>query len=191
MEAFLTSCLSVSLAEIGDKTQLLTLLLIARYPKPWSIALGILVATLVNHGLSAWLGEWIAAYIPQHWLPWLIGCSFIALGAWILIPDKEDDETANYASFGAFIMTMILFFLAEIGDKTQIATVVLAAKYHAFLAVLAGTTIGMMIANVPVLIFGQRIMTIIPANITRKASFALFVLVGLATIVIGGLGITL
>ena len=129
MDAFLTSTVSVALAEIGDKTQLLSLLLAVRFKNRWAIVAGILVATLINHGVSAWLGSWIAAYIQSDWGQWLIGGSFIALGLWLLIPDKDEEVTGKYDHLGAFAVSTVLFFLAEIGDKTQIATVLLGAQF--------------------------------------------------------------
>jgi len=183
MEAFLSSTLAVSIAEIGDKTQLLALFLAARYGRPWVISLGVLVATLVNHALSAWLGAVLADVIPQHWIPWIIGGSFIAIGLWLLIPDKEDDEMGRFANYGPFVATLVLFFLAEIGDKTQIATMLLAAKYHALVPVVVGTTAGMLIANVPVVFAGQWIMQRLPLDLARRCAFALFLVLAIATAV--------
>lgn len=187
MEAFLSSTLAVAIAEIGDKTQLLALFLAARYGRPYTIVLGVFIATLVNHALSAWLGLALAAVIPAQWIPWLIAGSFLAIAIWLLVPDKEDDEMGRFAGYGPFLATLILFFLAEIGDKTQIATVVLAAKYStdfwSLLVVIMGTTVGMLLANVPVIFAGKWLMDRMPLNIARKAAFVLFVLLAIATLI--------
>lgn len=187
MEAFLSSTLAVSIAEIGDKTQLLALFLAARYGRPYVISLGVLIATLVNHALSAWLGFWLADFIPEHWIPWIISGSFFAIAIWLLIPDKEDDDMGRFASYGAFVATLVLFFLAEIGDKTQIATVILAAKYNASLwmtaFVIAGTTLGMLIANVPVIFAGKWLMDKLPLGLAHKIACGLFVAMGVITLV--------
>lgn len=187
MEAFISSTLAVAIAEIGDKTQLLALFLAARYHRPFLISFGVLVATLVNHGLSVWLGAWAVAYIPTHWIPWIISLSFVAIALWLLVPDKEDDDMGRFAQYGPFIATLVLFFLAEIGDKTQIATVILAAKYNAdiwmSLAVVAGTTLGMLLANVPVIFAGKWIMDRLPLNVARKAAFVLFIALAIITLV--------
>ncbi|WP_432698515.1 TMEM165/GDT1 family protein [Marinobacterium sp. YM272] len=180
MEAFLSSTLAVAIAEIGDKTQLLTLFLVARFPaQRMAIIFGILIATLVNHGVSAWFGAWLVEWIPENWVPWIIGLSFIAVGLWVLVPDKDDEEESGSLKYGAFIATCILFFIAEIGDKTQIATVILAARYEdALLAVVAGTTLGMLLANVPVAWFGGWLMQKIPLHWVRWSACGLFVLLG-------------
>lgn len=187
MEAFLSSTLAVAIAEIGDKTQLLALFLAARYCRPYTISFGVLIATLVNHGLSAWVGVALAQMIPQHWIPWLIAGSFFALALWLLIPDKDDGDMGRYAKSGPFVATLVLFFLAEIGDKTQIATVVLAAKYSVDLwsasVVIMGTTLGMLLANVPVIFAGKWLMDRLPMAVARKAAFVLFVLLAIATLV--------
>lgn len=187
MEAFFSSTLAVAIAEIGDKTQLLALFLAARYGRPWVISLGVLVATLVNHALSAWLGALLANTIPSHWVPWIVGCSFIAIGLWLLIPDKEDGELGRFANYGPFVATLVLFFLAEIGDKTQIATVILATKYAAdmlmTLAVIAGTTLGMLIANVPIIFAGKWLMDKLPLGFAHKAACVIFIGLGILTLV--------
>lgn len=186
MEAFLSSTLAVAIAEIGDKTQLLALFLAARYGKPVIISLGVLFATLLNHALSAWVGVALASVIPEAVIPWLIAGSFLLIAVWLLIPDKDSDDMGRFARFGPFTATFILFFLAEIGDKTQIATVVLAAKYGTDLwssqLVILGTTLGMLIANVPVIFAGQWLMARLPLDVARKAAFVLFVLLALATL---------
>lgn len=187
MEAFISSTLAVAIAEIGDKTQLLALFLAARYGRPYIISLGVLIATLVNHALSAWLGAVLADVIPAEWIKWLVGGSFIAIALWLLIPDKEDDDMGRFANYGAFIATLVLFFLAEIGDKTQIATVILAAKFSAdiwmTMAVIAGTTFGMLLANVPVIFAGKWLMDKMPMGFAHKAACVLFMLLGIATLV--------
>lgn len=184
MEAFFGSTLAVAIAEIGDKTQLLSLFLAARFAgRHWPIMAGILLATLLNHGVSAWLGEFLVQWIPAHWAPWLIGGSFILIGLWLLVPDKEDDSPSPLDRFGPFVATTVLFFLAEIGDKTQIATVVLAAHYQALWAVVMGTTLGMLAANVPVVLAGGWLMQRLPLRAARWGACGLFVLLGGLTLV--------
>jgi len=180
MDAFLPATLSVAIAEIGDKTQLLTLFLVARFAAHrGAIIAGILLATLVNHGISAWLGAWLVDWIPSHWVPWVIGLSFIAVGLWVLIPDAEDDEENSTLRYGPFIATCVLFFLAEIGDKTQVATVVLAARYETMLGwVIAGTTLGMLLANVPVACMGSWLMQKVPLRLVRWSACGIFLLLG-------------
>jgi Ca2+/H+ antiporter, TMEM165/GDT1 family len=185
MEAFLTSTLTVALAEIGDKTQLLSLFLATRFRNKWGIVLGILVATLVNHGISAWLGGWIAQFLQSQTGQWLIGGSFIALGLWLLIPDKDDGADAKFHHLGAFAASTILFFLAEIGDKTQVATVLLGAQYHSVFWVTLGTTLGMLLANVPVVFAGHYLMQRIPLQLTRILASLAFILVGLYQVLHG------
>lgn len=182
MEALLSSTLAVAIAEIGDKTQLLSLFLVARFSNRWAIVAGIVAATLVNHALSAWFGAWLAAFIPAQWLHWLVAFSFIAIGVWLLIPDRDSDEESSLLRYGAFVATTVLFFIAEIGDKTQIATVVLAAKYEATWAVIAGTTLGMLLANVPVILAGSWLLEKIPLQWARRGAFVLFVALGVITL---------
>jgi len=184
MEAFFVSTTTVALAEIGDKTQLLSLFLAARFRAPVAIICGILVATLLNHGLSAWLGVWIMEFISPQTGRLLIGISFIAVALWILIPDKEEDTSSNLNRYGAFVATVILFFLAEIGDKTQIATVILAAQYQQFFLVTLGTTIGMMLANVPIVIFGHQLMHKLPLNAARYTASLVFMSLGIITLLL-------
>lgn len=164
---------------MGDKTQILALLLAARYRKPIPIILGILVATLANHALAAFGGSLLMKTPLQAWMPLILALSFIALGLWILIPDKADDDDAPKKDHGAFVTTTIAFFFAEMGDKTQFATVALGAEYNNLLGVVAGSTLGMMIANVPAVLFGDRIMKWIPLNFVRYAASTLFVGFGL------------
>ncbi len=183
MDAFIPSTLAVAIAEIGDKTQLLTLFLTARFAQRNAIILGILVATLLNHALSAWLGAWAIQWIPESWVPWILGLSFILVGFWILIPDKEDEEDGAVLKYGAFLASTILFFIAEIGDKTQVATVILAARYDDLFWVIMGTTLGMLLANVPVAYAGSWLMQKIPLDLARKSACVLFVALGVLTLV--------
>jgi len=180
MEAFLISTGIVALAEMGDKTQLLSLVLAARFRKPWPIVWGILVATLANHALAGGLGAWVTQFMGPNVLRWVLGASFLAMAAWMLVPDELDDDDADVAPrFGVFGTTVIAFFLAEMGDKTQIATVMLAAEYQSWLWVVAGTTLGMMLANAPVVWFGERITRLVPLTWVHRISAAVFVVLGL------------
>jgi len=179
MEAFLISTGVVALAEIGDKTQLLSLLLAARFRRPLPIVLGILIATLANHALAAALGAWIVGLVGPNAMRWLLGASFIAMAAWTLVPDKLDDDGKLKASrLGVLTATVLAFFIAEIGDKTQIATVALAARHHSLVPVVLGTTLGMMLANVPVVVFGDRITQRLPMRTLRIAASASFAVLG-------------
>lgn len=182
LEAFLASTLAVAIAEIGDKTQLLALFLATRFASRMGIVNGIIVATLVNHGLSAWLGAWLAELLPPGWLPWIVGGSFIAIALWLLLPDGDETRDDAVLARGAFVATTVLFFLAELGDKTQVATVVLAARYEATVAVVIGTTLGMLIANVPVVMAGHWIMERVPMAWTRRIAFVLFVAFGIVAV---------
>ncbi len=183
MEALLVSTGVVALAEIGDKTQLLAFILAARFKKPLPIILGILVATLVNHGLAGALGAWITALLSPEVLRWFLGASFIAMAAWTLIPDKiEDEETQIASKLGVFGATLVTFFLAEMGDKTQIATVALAAHYAAPLLVVIGTTLGMLIADVPAVFVGDKLAAKIPMRLVHSIAAAIFALLGAATL---------
>lgn len=169
------STLVVAIAEIGDKTQLLALLLAARFRRPWPIIAGIFVATVLNHALAAWLGALAASYLTPEVLRWIVAGSFAAIGLWTLKPDTIDDEdSASLPGRGAFIATVIAFFLAEIGDKTQIATVVLAAKSPLLWPVVLGTTLGMLLANVPVVLLGSRFAAKLPLKAARMAAAVLF-----------------
>ncbi len=179
MEAFLISTGIVALAEMGDKTQLLSLVLAARFRKPWPIVLGILVATLANHGLAGAVGSWITTIMGPDLLRWILGASFIAMAVWMLIPDKLDDENGETAPrMGVFLTTVVAFFLAEMGDKTQIATVMLAAQYQAWFAVVAGTTLGMMLANAPVVWLGDAITQRVPLRLVHMVSAGIFAVLG-------------
>jgi Ca2+/H+ antiporter, TMEM165/GDT1 family len=179
-QAFLVSAGAVALAEIGDKTQLLSLVLAARYRKPVPIILGVLVATLVNHAGAGALGTWLGALLTPSVMRWALAVSFVAMGVWILVPDKLDNgETdVNRSHLGVFGATVVSFFLAEIGDKTQIATVALAARFHDFFSVVAGTTLGMMIANVPAILLGDRFAHKLPTNLVHGVAAILFIVIG-------------
>lgn len=179
MEALLISTVTVALAEIGDKTQLLALLLAARYRKPWPIIWGILAATLVNHFVSAWAGSWIAGLLPPPVLRWSVVVCFLAVAAWALVPDKLDEDEVKEPRYGPFVATLIAFFLVEIGDKTQVATVVLAAKYSPLWQVVTGTSVGMLLANVPVVLLGARFANRLPLKAARYTAAAVFALLGL------------
>lgn len=187
MEAFLISTGVVALAEMGDKTQLLSLVLAARFLKPWPIAWGILAATLANHALAGAVGAWVTTVLGPDVLRWVLGGSFIAMAAWMLIPDRLDDDGQGEAPrWGVFATTVIAFFLAEMGDKTQIATVMLAAQYSGWLWVVAGTTLGMMLANVPVVWFGDRITRRVPIRLVHLVSAAIFAVLGAAALLGAG-----
>ena len=187
MEAFLLSTGIVALAEIGDKTQLLALVLAARFQKPLPVCLGILAATLVNHACAAAVGQWITAYLGPDAMRWILGVSFIAMAGWMLIPDKlDEEEDAKAQRFGAFLTTCIAFFIVEMGDKTQVATVALAAKYGSLLFVVAGTTLGMLLANVPVVFCGDQLTRRIPIKVVHAVCAVLFALLG--ALVLLGLG---
>ena len=180
MEAFLVSTTIVALAEMGDKTQLLALVLAARFRKPWPIVWGIFVATVFNHALAGAAGAWITTLIGPQMLRWVLGVSFIAMAVWMLIPDKlEDGDTGQGPRWGVFGTTVVAFFLAEMGDKTQIATVMLAAQYSGWLWVVAGTTLGMMLANAPVVWLGERITRRIPLRTVHVVSAGIFLVLGI------------
>ena len=183
MEAFFVSTTIVALAEMGDKTQLLALVLAARFRKPWPIVWGIFVATLANHGLAGAAGAWVTTLLGPQVLRWVLGVSFIAMAVWMLIPDKlEDSDTGEGPRWGVFGTTLVAFFLAEMGDKTQIATVMLAAQYSGWLWVVAGTTLGMMLANAPVVWLGDRITRRIPLRTVHMVSAAIFLVLGIVAL---------
>jgi putative Ca2+/H+ antiporter (TMEM165/GDT1 family) len=187
MQALLVSTGVVALAEIGDKTQLLALVLAARWRKPIPIILGILVATILNHALAGAVGAWLAAAIGPQAMRWILGLSFLAMAAWILVPDKADDEAAaREPRYGVFLATLVTFFLVEMGDKTQIATVALAAKYASLWAVVAGTTLGMMLANVPAVLVGEAAAKSLPLGVVRGVAAVIFAVLGL--LVLFGMG---
>jgi putative Ca2+/H+ antiporter (TMEM165/GDT1 family) len=181
MEAFLLSTGIVALAEMGDKTQLLSLVLAARFRRPWPILWGILIATLANHALAGAVGASVTAWLGPQWLRWILAGSFIAMAAWMLVPDKLDDDDAPDAPrHSVLVTTVIAFFLAEMGDKTQVATVMLAAQYQTWFAVVAGTTLGMLLANAPVVWFGERVMRRVPVRAVHVVSALIFLGLGLA-----------
>ena len=186
MEPLFISTGVVALAEIGDKTQLLAFILAARFKKPLPIIAGILLATVVNHGLAGALGAWITASVSPDILRWVLGASFLGMAVWTLIPDKieEEEETRIATHFGVFGATLITFFLAEMGDKTQVATVVLAAHYSAPLLVVAGTTLGMLIADVPAVFLGDRLSARIPMRVVHGVAAAIFAALGVATLLV-------
>ncbi len=186
MEAFLVSTGIVALAEIGDKTQLLAFILSARFRRPTPIIAGILVATIANHAFAGAIGAWLTTALGPTALRWVLGISFIAMAVWTLIPDKFDEGDAKLAPRGVFTTTLIAFFLAEMGDKTQIATIALAAQYNAFAAVVAGTTLGMMIANVPAVLLGDRIAHRMPVRLVHAIAAAIFAVLGAATLLGAG-----
>lgn len=183
LEAFLVSTGVVALGEMGDKTQLLAVVLAALFKRPWPIVAGIFVATLANHALAGALGGWVAGVLGPQGLRWVIGLSFLAMAVWMLIPDKLDDEsTESRQRFGVFGTTVLAFFVAEMGDKTQIATVALAARYTEVLAVVAGTTIGMMIANVPAVFFGEAVARKVSMKLVHGIAAAVFAVLGVLTL---------
>ncbi|WP_435101110.1 TMEM165/GDT1 family protein [Arhodomonas sp. AD133] len=183
MQAILISTVAVALAEIGDKTQLLALVLAARYGRPWPIIAGITLATIANHAVAGALGVWLSALVPEVALRWGLALSFIAMGLWLLVPDSEDDAAGRYP-YGVFVTTLIAFFLVEIGDKTQVATVVLAARFDPAWLVIAGTTLGMLAANVPVVIMGRFAADRLPMRAIHGAAAVVFIGLG----VVAGLG---
>ncbi len=187
MESLLVSTGVVALAEIGDKTQLLAFILAARFKKPLPIILGILAATVINHGLAGALGAWITSNISPEVLRWGLGASFIGMAIWTMIPDKiEEEETQVAQRFGIFGATFITFFLAEMGDKTQIATVAMAAHYSAPLMVVIGTTLGMLIADVPAVFAGDKLANKIPMKLVHSIAAAVFAALGIATLMGAG-----
>ncbi|MBE2262042.1 MAG: TMEM165/GDT1 family protein [Burkholderiaceae bacterium] len=189
MEALLVSTGVVALAEIGDKTQLLAFILAARFKKPWPIIAGILCATVVNHGLAGALGAWITSVISPGVLRWVLGLSFIGMAIWTLIPDKiEDEETQIARRFGVFGATLVTFFLAEMGDKTQIATVAMAAHYASPWVVVTGTTLGMLLADVPAVFVGDKLSQRIPMKLVHSVAAGIFAVLGVATLAGAGAG---
>jgi Ca2+/H+ antiporter, TMEM165/GDT1 family len=183
MQAFLIATGLVALAEIGDKTQLLAFMLAARFKRPGPIVLGIFVATVFNHAAAGALGSWLTDLVSPTALRWGLGLSFIAMAGWMLIPDKLDEDDAPKPGHGVFVTTVIAFFLAEMGDKTQIATVALAARFPLdFIGVVAGTTAGMMLANVPAVLVGDKLAHKLPVKLVHTVAAAIFAVLGLATL---------
>lgn len=186
MEAFLISTGIVGLAEIGDKTQLLAFLLAAKFRKPLPIVLAILVATIANHAFAAAVGAWITSMLGPDVLRWVLGVSFLAMAAWTLIPDKLDEDETKLARYGVFLTTLIAFFMAEMGDKTQVATVALAARYHDIVSVVLGTTFGMMLANVPAVYLGDKIANRVSLRLVHGIAALVFAVLGVATLLGAG-----
>jgi putative Ca2+/H+ antiporter (TMEM165/GDT1 family) len=188
IEAFLASAAVVAVAEIGDKTQLLAMLLAARFRAPLPVLLGILAATLANHAVAGAIGVALGDALQGPWFRYAVALSFFAVAAWALLPDRLGDNAQTYvrAGLGAFAATLVCIFIAEIGDKTQVATVALAARYHALLAVVAGTTLGMLLANVPAVLLGERVVRLVPERAARIAAALLFALMGV--LVLAGVG---
>ncbi len=183
MEAFLVSTGVVALGEMGDKTQLLAIVLAAMFRRPWSIVAGIFVATLANHAAAGALGGWVAEALGPDVLRWVIGVSFLAMAGWMLIPDRiDDDSAAGKQRFGVFGTTVVAFFLAEMGDKTQIATVALAARYTDVVAVVLGTTFGMMLANVPAVFLGEKIAKKGSMKLVHSVAAVIFAILGVLTL---------
>ena len=184
-QAFIVSTSVVALAEMGDKTQLLSLILAARYRKPMPIVLGILVATLLNHAMAGALGAWLSSLMRPEVLNWVMAAAFIAMGLWILVPDKldEDDVAVPKQQMGVFFATVVAFFLAEMGDKTQFATIALAAQYSDVFSVVLGTTLGMMMANAPAVYLGNRFAQRLPTKIIHIIAAIIFIAIGALTAV--------
>ena len=184
MEPVLVSALVVAIAEIGDQTQLLAIFLASRFRKPWPIIAGILVATIGNHLLAATAGFLIAGLLKGAWFQYLVAASFIGTAIWALVPDKEDDALAEASHMGVFLTTVVAFFVVEMGDKTQIAAISLAARFHTIVPVAAGTTLGMMVANIPAVFLGERVMRIVPLRAVRIGAAVLFLALGIWTLVV-------
>ena len=182
MEPFLISTGVVALGEMGDKTQLLAIVLAAAFRRPWPIIAGILVATLANHAAAGAVGGWVAQALGPDVLRWVIGLSFLAMAGWMLVPDEIDEAEAEAGRFGVFGTTVVAFFLAEMGDKTQIATVALAARYTELVQVVCGTTLGMMLANVPAVLIGEKAATRLPMRLVHGISAAIFAVLGVMTL---------
>jgi putative Ca2+/H+ antiporter (TMEM165/GDT1 family) len=181
LEAFLVSTATVAVAEMGDKTQLLAIVLAARFRRPWAVVAGIFAATILNHAIAAVVGTLVARHVPADTLRWLLAAGFFVTAIWALVPDKADDGPAA-GRWGAFLATTIAFFVVEMGDKTQIATIALAARFEAPVAVTLGTTAGMLLANVPAVIFADRLLKILPLRLLRLAAAAMFAALGLGTL---------
>jgi putative Ca2+/H+ antiporter (TMEM165/GDT1 family) len=182
MDPFFVSTGSVAIGELGDKTQLLSLILATRLRKPVPIIAGIFVATLVNHLIACSVGEWVGKLLTPTVLRWVLGISFLAVAAWAMIPDKIDDDVKTRSHYGIFVLTMVTFFLAEMGDKTQIIALALAAKYDALVSVVAGTTLGMMLVNVPTVLFAERATKWIPLKAVRIAAAITYAILGVLTL---------
>jgi Ca2+/H+ antiporter, TMEM165/GDT1 family len=182
LEAFFVSAVTVAIAEMGDKTQLLAIILAARFRQPMAVIGGIFAATILNHALAASVGALIAQWLTADQLHWALAIGFFATAIWALIPDKEDEGPAASGKWGAFMATTFAFFVVEMGDKTQIATVALAAKFAAPIAVTLGTTVGMLIANVPAVIFADKLLRVLPLKLLRFVAAGIFAALGVATL---------
>lgn len=182
MDAFLVSTGIVGLAEIGDKTQLLAFLLAARFRRPLPIVFGIFLATVANHAFAAAVGALVSELLGPNAMRWVLGLSFLGMAAWTMIPDRIDETETPLAGYGVFVTTLVAFFVAEMGDKTQVATVTLAARYESMAAVVAGTTLGMMLANVPAVVFGERIANRVPLALVHGIAALIFAVLGIATL---------
>jgi len=185
MQALLISSVAVAIAEIGDKTQLLALLLATKFRRPWPIVLGILVATMANHAFASAVGAWLVKHVGATTMHWILGVSFIAMAIWTLIPDSAPDESATTPRHGVFFTTLIAFFLVEMGDKTQIATVALAAQFQSIVLVVIGTTLGMMLANVPVVFAGEALIRRVPLEVVRIVTAVSFLALGAYVLLAG------
>ena len=179
MYAFLNSLLLVFVSEMGDKTQLLTLVLAARYRKPWTILLGIFIATCANHALASWVGQWISSFASEQIMAWILAATFFIFAAWILVPDKEGELNAA-PKYGVLLTTIFAFFIAEMGDKTQLATVALGAKFDSLVMVTLGTTLGMMASNALAVAFGEKFLAKVPMKLVRYFASFIFAIFGLA-----------
>ncbi len=186
MEAFLVSTGIVALAEIGDKTQLLAFCLAAKFRRPLPIVAAIFVATIANHAFAAAVGAWITSLLGPDILRWVLGLSFLAMAAWTLVPDQIDEDDMPLAKYGVFLTTLIAFFIAEMGDKTQVATVALAARYDSLVAVVCGTTFGMMLANVPAVYLGDKIANRVSLKLVHGIAALVFAVLGVATLLGAG-----
>ena len=184
MEALFVSTALVALAEMGDKTQLLSFVLAGRFKKPWPIIAGIFVATLANHFFAGWIGVWLASLVSEQTMRIIVAVAFFAFGLWALVPDKLQ-ETKTYSTGSVFLTTVIVFFLVEMGDKTQLATVALAARYEALVAVVVGTTVGMLIANAPAVWLGEKLAERVNMKVMRWIAAALFIVLGALTLLVG------
>jgi Ca2+/H+ antiporter, TMEM165/GDT1 family len=182
MEALLISTASIAMGELGDKTQLLALILATRLRKPGPIIAGIFVATLLNHLIACSIGEWAGKLISPQLLKWVLGISFLAVAAWALIPDKMEEDVKTRDAYGVFALTAVTFFLAEMGDKTQIVALALAAKYNQLMAVVAGTTLGMMLVNIPTVLFADRATKWIPVKVVRVIAAGIYAVLGVLTL---------
>ena len=183
LESFLVSTLVVGLAEIGDKTQILSLILATRFRRPVPIIFGILIATIANHAAAGFAGTYFGNLLDGSWMRWILGLSFLSVAVWALFPDRYEGDVQKISRSGAFFSTLVAFFLAEVGDKTQIATVALAARFEQFYPVVIGTTLGMMLANIPVVVAGDRIGNRLPIRIIRVIAALVFAALGVFTLV--------